>query len=404
MFYYLNDTVKIATLVVYPTEDTKHHINYSSCNEFFMSRAFENFWSDPDNWIIDRLLETSSLHSLLLFNNYVDKDNSYNMSLDDYLSTDDDNLYIEIPVALWYVLKDRTKLFKNKNVILSHSAECFIPGIKCSQQKFPDKIKFQDNILSDLSVCKNAIVAIDNIDPRNQIRFPFINWIPTNVWLCEYHYKLQNKPHIRDSITFNNLKIKKHKFVALLGKRKPHRTNFADIIIENNLVDNNVIGTNMPGEMYRDLFPKYESKNNEWGPVSDREMKIEWLTKCKLWISFETVYDDLDIQENEMVYSQLTEKTFKPMAYGMPFLLHGGLNCIEHLNSLGFKTFIDIFGDYRGKTYIETNKNILDVIQKCDTYDWNKIAEYCVHNHDTLLKYDSKTVTELFFKNLLNVI
>ena len=413
MQFYHHKGKKLSTLVINPSSGpTLDLIDEHKANDkYWCEWRFHAFFNAPNDWRITQLLSESALNQFVNCSQEINDTTAYFIDLDDFLSTDfDDTYYFEIPMSLWYILKDRKRLFANKNVVISQPAECFFVGLKCDQLYYPSLIEQDQTVLTDLSACKSASVAWDNIDPRNSERFPDINWIPSNLWLPEYAHKQHivsaNMITHRKQLRENVLKDKKHNFVALLGKTKKHRVDFAHKVLEQNLHLDNEIGTNFKEEHddYTSFRLKYEKDNNSQDPnmnaVIDRNMQPEWYQDCKVWISLETAYNDLEIPIDELQFSQLTEKTFKPMAYGMPFLINGGYGIFDYIEELGFKTFKDVFGDYNGSTYEETNKNIIEILKNLDSYNWDLIADHCEHNYDVLMHWTNIRVLDLYLDKL----
>ena len=407
MFFYHHKGIKVSTLVIDPSQVCIDNIDITRAKDKYWSKwRFEQLFQDVDDWRIMQLLSESAVNNLLAYNTEAVDISSFYIHLEDFLENEfDDTHYFEIPMSLWYILKDRKKLFAGKNIIISQPAECFFVGLKCDQLYYPSLIRQDPSVLTDLEFCKTATVVWDNIDSRNKERFPHINWIPVNLWLPEYAHaqsRLEPNPIVfRKNIRGTVLKQKKHDFVALLGKMKLHREDFAKQVVQNNLHLNNEIGTNFDEAIkdIADLKLIYEEANNPHH-TTDRDMRPEWYRECRVWISLETAFDDPSILEDELRFCQLTEKTFKPMAYGMPFLLNGGYGIFEYIESLGFKTFTDVFGNYVGETYQETNSNIIDIIRNLDTFDWNLIADHCEHNHDVLMSWTKTRTLNLFMDNL----
>lgn len=68
------------------------------------------------------------------------------------------------------------------------------------------------------------------------------------------------------------------------------------------------------------------------------------------WLSlFNETFNSLLYHVTETVFFgkklHLTEKTFKPIAMGMPFVITGTAGSLEYLRSYGFKTFGDIWDE-----------------------------------------------------------
>ena len=67
--------------------------------------------------------------------------------------------------------------------------------------------------------------------------------------------------------------------------------------------------------------------NQQDGPIRakhDRKFNFQWLIDCKVNIVSESQARDIIIEmDPAQPVRFLTEKTFKPMAYGMPFMIFG---------------------------------------------------------------------------------
>jgi len=74
-------------------------------------------------------------------------------------------------------------------------------------------------------------------------------------------------------------------------------------------------------------------KNNDWGEGNSLYYRQ----------SFCSLVTETYIDENYDVF--FTEKTFKPIAYGHPFLLCSSAGALKTLHDLGFKTFDDVFDE-----------------------------------------------------------
>lgn len=91
----------------------------------------------------------------------------------------------------------------------------------------------------------------------------------------------------------------------------------------------------------------YENISNNDIPVKhDRVFNVQWLLDCKINIVSESHARDLLIYlDPPHPVRFLTEKIFKPMAYGMPFMVIGGKGTLARLHDLGFKTFPEWFDE-----------------------------------------------------------
>lgn len=95
---------------------------------------------------------------------------------------------------------------------------------------------------------------------------------------------------------------------------------------------------------------------NDWGPGNVRYWQETFAS-----IILETYAHDCD--------PFFTEKTFKALAYGHPFLLHGAPGSLAKLHSLGFKTFGDIFDEsYDSITNTDERMEFImhEILRICD--------------------------------------
>jgi len=124
---------------------------------------------------------------------------------------------------------------------------------------------------------------------------------------------------------------------------------------------------------------------------------------------------------SETVYfgrrQHLTEKTFKPIALGMPFVLTAPAGSLEYLRSYGFKTFDSVWdetydtltGDLsRSECIATTLKNIDNKSTEEKTIMWEKCLPIVEHNWNWFYKggFEQRLWDELeqMLKNLKSVI
>ena len=69
--------------------------------------------------------------------------------------------------------------------------------------------------------------------------------------------------------------------------------------------------------------------------LKDRFIAKEWLWNTKLWVAHET-HCTYEGQESEYVNAPITEKTWKPIAFGMPFVINCNIQQLERIEELGF--------------------------------------------------------------------
>lgn len=303
--------------------------------------------------------------------------------------------YLEMSTFQFYALKDKTWI-QNKNIIVVNMFEPWIIGIP-----FDDQLDYMPEIFDDpalfdsVSTAKSFTVVLDNADPRLKELYPNINWVCPNMWHfeCVESLTYQGSVLANDFIKEVNMKEyiqtfahnnKPHDFTCLIGKIKPHRLDFWLSCANQSLVEHNVIGS-----WDRHVInPKYESNPDH---TQDRKLQPEWIEKSKVWIALESFPEQT---KSGYPITQITEKTFKPIRYGMPFLISGSIHTLQTIEDLGYNSYREIFGNYIEQDYTQTNKNIINIIQNIDNYDWERIRQIALENFESLEQRNKQSYFE----------
>lgn len=101
------------------------------------------------------------------------------------------------------------------------------------------------------------------------------------------------------------------------------------------------------------LLPKQAEnepfRNIDDGPLNhkhDRVFNLRWPIECKVNIVAESQARDIIIEmDPPQPVRFLTEKIYKPLAYGMPFMVIGNRGSLQRLRDLGFQTFPEWFDE-----------------------------------------------------------
>lgn len=323
----------------------------------------------------------------------------------------EDNHFFEISYTDWSKLENKN-CFENYNIMIANVMEAFIhcmgPSIypEISKYWFADdgtldqidpNAPDESNRYIGLDIPKRTVVVTDNIMPNGH-PVEGVHFIPSNVWLQEYDVQtVLARQFDEETIRENIFRPKDKKFIALMGMPKQHRWDFFNKVTGDSVLEKQcLIGS------YHPNFKRSVRNDTQLSPRSDgpmyRNMEIDWVQNCHFWISMESWYiGDFDPM------SQLTEKTYKPMAAGMPFLISGGGGELDHLTTLGFENFLDVFGDYRGSTFQETNDNIINIASHPEKYDKEELAKRCVHNNKILQQWNSVAVWERYLEEINNL-
>jgi hypothetical protein len=115
--------------------------------------------------------------------------------------------------------------------------------------------------------------------------------------------------------------------------------------------------------------------NNHWNTVSDN-----FSTNNIIFIVTETIFSDFN-------HLFLTEKTFKPIALRMPFIILGSPKILKHLQSLGYKTFNHIWDEsYDDELNMGERMNkIVDLVKDLSKkYTTSELADIITANNHIL--------------------
>ena len=124
-------------------------------------------------------------------------------------------------------------------------------------------------------------------------------------------------------------------FLMLIGKHTSERQILLDRLEQLNLLDKSLYSVLYKG---KSLEGKIESYTPDKRDFSQRHYEPDWYDSTHYSLVVESiVYDDGFITEF------ITEKTFKPIMYGQPFMVYGNPGSLQLLESWGFKTFEDLF-------------------------------------------------------------
>lgn len=213
--------------------------------------------------------------------------------------------------------------------------------------------------------------------------------VPAWFWYEEHFSQQDNKP-TRLPFEFD----KTNSFLMQIGKGRPLRRNFYTDLQSLNLLKNAKYSFLAEGIALEGPVPNYNPNNP---PVPQRHYEAEWYNQTNFTVVVETYHERAGLF--------LTEKTFKPIMYGHPFIMYGQPRSLEYLKTLGFKTFPNIF-DESYDTITDTNKRrekIIEQIQKMPTAQCKEIVQ---HNFELFWNRDivTKKITEEVMKPILNFI
>jgi hypothetical protein len=235
-----------------------------------------------------------------------------------------------------------------------------------------------------------------------------------NKWMGDGIFKI---PDIRFSLD------KEKDFLFLNSRPREHRCIFRYYLYKNNLLDRS-INSWVPG-LQKPFLPAIEDylKTNNFDldaqeiynfGLEEKRLDVvqerliaqgfqnripqEWLDKTVFSFITETRY------EPHLLF--LTEKTYKVMLYGQPFMIYGNNGTLKYLRKNGYETFSEMFDESydtqkEALKYEIFKKNILTFRDRVNGKE-SIIREKLEHNRNRFLKQPSKTATKNKILGLLN--
>ena len=125
----------------------------------------------------------------------------------------------------------------------------------------------------------------------------------------------------------------------------------------------------------------------------------EWYYRSKVDIITETILDDDAIH--------ITEKTFKSIYLGLPFVISASKGHLKALRGMGFKTFNSVINEeYDDMSGGDKIKKIIDSAEElCNIYNTKEVLEICRFNQELYLnsEHHKQICKELFLDRLNEV-
>ena len=197
-----------------------------------------------------------------------------------------------------------------------------------------------------------------------------------------------------------------YKCIALIRRPRRMRSQFAEFIYQNNLLQDNIISFNSSKEEVEQYNPNLDLKFKDTLPWQNKvetfkdkkvtpKQLIKFFQDYKLYnkayceFLFET---ELDSPSGEVF---LSEKLNKPLKYLYPFVFVGEPNSLEIIHNLGFKTFDKWWDESYDKVQypdkrIEQINNLFKELSNWSHEKWSntlvEMKDILLHNHNLYFK------------------
>lgn len=305
------------------------------------------------------------------------------------------------------------------------------------------------NILSSLNLPKEKIIIIHNdIHLKEMIEPIFGEYTPKLIHYCwslnskaEEYYKRQTTreyffwgdENLRKGYDFQNnsesidLKNKTHKFLNLNRRLRKHRLEILNFLWKENIIKDVIVSYDskliQEDGMYH-FIKKYgiENWNLFYNYLNETSPKIvDYDDLNNIWgYGFESkkIYNSslISILSETNFYEEtgyLSEKIWKPIAHGHPFILVGPYNALKSLREdFGFKTFSPFIDEsYDEEKDPNVRMQMIEKeIQRLNNYSLEELKEIVeklklviLHNKNLIFKYGSKKDISLDYLHYLRI-
>ena len=229
---------------------------------------------------------------------------------------------------------------------------------------WPPNQELKESIISKCSVLKDRgfNIVLGNLwESTDQIKqtahADFLSDFDYKIWdggKTFFWYLMHNR-YSDHEFDFDH-STKKFDFLYLNKMQRPHREALFDSMQKANLLDNSLVS--------------YWERNLHL----DSDYELPWLNG-KLYPRYGRDRDIFEKPYNESVFNLVsetsdtetffTEKIWKPIVAGQPFIVHGAKHYLKNLRDMGFMTF----GDHLDETYDNENSNqerISQIVKQCN--------------------------------------
>lgn len=238
----------------------------------------------------------------------------------------------------------------------------------------------------DTSIFSNCLIMQGSLGKRNPSYQPLVRYtdylqVPKWFWYSEKSFC--QKP---DNINLDQ-NLKKLLFLMPINREREWRTNFVESLGPDLLNQSKysivykdiILESNTPEEKQRLFYPDWYIES-EQTDIYQRLYDPNWYSETYFSMVLETTIS------KDLSDIFITEKTFKPIMHGHPFMIYGQTGILAELKRWGFETYENIFDEnYDSITNNQTRKNkIISNIRNVDTSQFTTklTLEKILHNRN----------------------
>lgn len=184
---------------------------------------------------------------------------------------------------------------------------------------------------------------------------------------------------------------------------RPFRKMFYEILYDNKKLMQN-------SRLYNDKFNDIK-EIHKIAQGQDIEYGYDSVIPYKLYRQYNVeIISEVNVENNEIFYP--TEKIFKPLMYGFPFVVYAQKNFLQGLRSMGFKTFADHFDenyDLESDPIIRIHKiekTLMQIKSFGPAKIFKKCEGICEHNqeHAHALKGKFELHNKKMYKKIIDIL
>lgn len=166
-------------------------------------------------------------------------------------------------------------------------------------------------------------------------------------------------------------------------------------------------------ENLKKYYPMLQDENLQSIYQTDRHNNMEWYHQTFFSLVSESYFDDylvghtgvsdLEVDPYDILF--VTEKTYKPIYCGHPFLIVGQAGTLSHLKSLGFETFDNIF-DETYDTIKDRHLRFKAICEQLDNFEMDLhydhiTKEKIIHNRNVMMSVPKvKKITKTLLERI----
>lgn len=168
-----------------------------------------------------------------------------------------------------------------------------------------------------------------------------------------------------------NTKNKPYKFLFLNGALRDHRTKLINLLSTNKLLSKSLWTNVATGVHLNSKYENYYNSNEKIKYINGREHKLTFVAGVLVPELYIDTYFSLVTETNfKNTEPDLTEKIFKPILAGHPFIAVASCGFYRYLRSLGYRTFSPLIDESFDDIQDDDTRLLAiadSVIQLCNT-------------------------------------